>query len=70
MNISSGGKVEKGLVREDGQFLINVDTSSDLFRYIRLSVCQTETKKCNQFNHKLRKLCKISSTVRKNKGKM
>eukprot|EP00112_Aurelia_sp_Birch-Aquarium-sp1_P017724 Seg414.2 transcript_id=Seg414.2/GoldUCD/mRNA.D3Y31 product="GMP synthase" protein_id=Seg414.2/GoldUCD/D3Y31 len=31
MNISSGGKVEKGKVREDGQFTISVDAKSDLF---------------------------------------
>ena len=32
MNISSGGKVEKGKAREDGQFTISVDAKSDLFQ--------------------------------------
>jgi len=31
INISSGGKVEKGTVREDGQFTISIDVMSDLF---------------------------------------
>ena len=32
MNVSSGGIVEQGKVREDGQFKIKVDKDSDLFR--------------------------------------
>ena len=33
MNKIFGGKVEKKSSREDGQFKIDVDTSSPLFRY-------------------------------------